>query len=616
MAPRRSDLWQYVTVVTPATRTTGLKIVKCVFCLNDFKTNNATRIAAHLETCKFIEGDVNITKRRIEKKDKGKSVLPLIIASSPVSSEASTSSSGRTEFTEKYHKITDWARKLSETERKKCDADIALAFFSGGVPFRFIENPYLLRAMGLLRPNYVPSKRRQLSNHLLDNCYTNLQTQMNADISRATYLSLATDAWTNVNGESVINFIVLLPRPVFYEAVYTPDNPHTAKYLVEVTSEIIRKIGTHKVVSVVIDNARANASAAKTLQDTFKETPLTCVGCAAHWLNLLAKDITKLPVYKSALARAVQAIKTFTNKQVVSAKLDELQLQTYSRTIALQVPVETRWMTHCKALESLIDSKTALQQFCVHPELSGLLDGNKESDVKKDVLSDDFWVVVTELRTHLFPISGCILTLEKNSGKLHAVYNQFQILAQFYTTSELPNAADVLEAFKKRWSDYYEPAVAISHLLYPANAGRQEDPKLLEKAETFIREAFGDVHSRALISSLWCYLAKADGFDQKIFDVFVGDMSPVVWWSLGRFGSRHEGLRSLAMKVLHIPATSAAAERNWSAFRFIHTRLRNKLLAPRVKKLVYVFENTKPATDGPFDDGLENIVSLFDDDSE
>ena len=109
---------------------------------------------------------------------------------------------------------------------------------------------------------------------------------------------------------------------------------------------------------------------------------------------------------------------------------------------------------------------------------------------------------------------------------------QFQILAQFYTTSELPNAADVLEAFKKRWSDYYEPAVAISHLLYPANAGRQEDPKLLEKAEIFIREAFGDVHSRALISSLRCYLAKADGFDQKIFDVFVGDMSPVVWWSL------------------------------------------------------------------------------------
>ena len=77
------------------------------------------------------------------------------------------------------------------------------------------------------------------------------------------------------------------------------------------------------------------------------------------------------------------------------------------------------------------------------------------------------------------------------------------------------------------------------------------EQKLLEKAEIFIREAFGDVHSRVLISWLWCYLAKADGFDQKIFYFFVGDMSPVVWWSLGRFGSRHEGLRSLAMKLLH-----------------------------------------------------------------
>ena len=386
----------------------------------------------------------------------------------------STSGSGSPDVSSKYSKITDWASRMSDSERKQCDTELALAFFSGGVPFRFIENPHLLRATGLLRPGYKPPSRRQLSNQLLDDCYSSLQAEISTEMSKATYVSLATDAWTNVNGESVINFIVLLPRPVFYEAVYTADNSHTADYLADATAEIIRKIGTEKVVSVVMDNAAANTSATKKLQDTFKATPLTCVGCAAHWLNLLAKDITKLDVYRITLSHAVQVIKTFTNKHVVAAKFADLQLATYSRKIALQLPVETRWISRCNALGSLVDSKTALRQFCVLPELSSLLSGSKEAEVKRNVLSDEFWVMATELRAHLTPISGSILQLEKETGVLSAVYEQFQILSDFYKSSELPNAAEVLELFEKRWIDYFSPAVAIARLLNPAYVGQQE----------------------------------------------------------------------------------------------------------------------------------------------
>ena len=111
---------------------------------------------------------------------------------------------------------------------------------------------------------------------------------------------------------------------------------------------------------------------------------------------------------------------------------------------------------------------------------------------------------------------------------------------------------------------------------------------------SYIHQTFDEAVTSKVISSLWCYVSKSGGFTDEMFSIFAAGTPSVVWWSQCRFGTQHAELRSLALKLLHVPAISAASERNWSAFRFIHTRLRNRLRASRVKKLVYVFENTKP----------------------
>ncbi|CAG8798830.1 12825_t:CDS:1, partial [Racocetra fulgida] len=54
------------------------------------------------------------------------------------------------------------------------------------------------------------------------------------------------------------------------------------------------------------------------------------------------------------------------------------------------------------------------------------------------------------------------------------------------------------------------------------------------------------------------------------------------WWNLVK--ARYPVLSDMALKLLSIPVTSAASERNWSAFSFIHTKLRNHLLNPQVEK--------------------------------
>ncbi len=57
--------------------------------------------------------------------------------------------------------------------------------------------------------------------------------------------------------------------------------------------------------------------------------------------------------------------------------------------------------------------------------------------------------------------------------------------------------------------------------------------------------------------------------------------------------SRYPLLSSVAIKVLLISATSAASERNWSIYNFIHSKLRNRMTIDRAEKLVYIYWNIR-----------------------
>ena len=70
-------------------------------------------------------------------------------------------------------------------------------------------------------------------------------------VQRAKYVSIATDAWTDVNGQSVVNYIAM-------KAIYTKDNSHTADDLARTTAAVIEEIRAKKVA--VLENAAARIS--------------------------------------------------------------------------------------------------------------------------------------------------------------------------------------------------------------------------------------------------------------------------------------------------------------------------------------------------------------------
>ena len=72
----------------------------------------------------------------------------------------------------------------------------------------------------------------------------------------------------------------------------------------------------------------------------------------------------------------------------------------------------------------------------------------------------------------------------------------------------------------------------------------------------------------------------------------VDKVNPIAWWK-GNFATSAPELCKVAVRILSIPSSSAASERNWSAFSYIHEKKRNRLTNKRILKLVYIYSNYK-----------------------
>jgi hypothetical protein len=67
-------------------------------------------------------------------------------------------------------------------------------------------------------------------------------------------------------------------------------------------------------------------------------------------------------------------------------------------------------------------------------------------------------------------------------------------------------------------------------------------------------------------------------------------MNPKQFWAV--FGNTtYPLLAQVALRVFQVPTSSAASERVWKVFSFIHSKRRNRLKPSKVEKLAYIYIN-------------------------
>lgn len=142
---------------------------------------------------------------------------------------------------------------------------------------------------------------------------------------------------------------------------------------------------------------------------------------------------------------------------------------------------------------------------------------------------------------------------------------------------------------KERLKKIIRPSILTANFLHPTYKGRR-----FMHIEMYRCEVYNFFRKELNVENLYDYFGiQAFLHDTDIFKIFntKNITSPQTYWFMA--GKKYPDLAELADKLMKIPVSSAQIERLFSHWSFIHSDLRNRLIAERSQKLVEIYYSLK-----------------------
>ncbi|RAW38305.1 hypothetical protein PC110_g5494 [Phytophthora cactorum] len=187
------------------------------------------------------------------------------------------------------------------------------------------------------------------------------------------------------------------------------------------------------------------------------------------------------------------------------------------------------------------------------------------------LITSDFVKQLEKALAILSVLSTFQKAFEKNTKPPSDVYRMFLELPEQYNALSIPisDLGKIGQILKERFDFIYGDAHGVAYLLDPRYLGQNMDDGTREQVQSFI------THGQQSVEVTLVYKKKLPVFQ---------------YWN-GR--SQFPLLRDVALTVFSANCSSAAAERNFSAHKFVHSQARNRLQDASVEKLVFLFFNAK-----------------------
>ena len=331
---------------SPVASVGKVKKMACHFCKTTV-ADNGKRMKDHILICKKCPPDVMMKYCAYAAHSSGhsfESCNPLMPSSAAGPSNTQTDdsssivtvSSGKSLTSVKLGRLDSYTDRITPDQQNEIDSLLARAIFASGAPLSLTENTYWQSAFNKIRPAYSLPSRYKLTNTLLYAEYARVSTTVNEEIASAQSLALICDGWSNVRNESIINFVVTTPKPVFYKSIAPGATSHTGEFLAT-SMQIINEIGSEKFIGIVTDNAANMRNAWIRIQEVYPH--VVCYGCAAHGIQLLLGDICKLQSAADILQKAKSIVKEVNNRQRLRAMLSS-HSKAVQCTQSLKMPLQ------------------------------------------------------------------------------------------------------------------------------------------------------------------------------------------------------------------------------------------------------------------------------------
>jgi hypothetical protein len=259
----------------------------------------------------------------------------------------------------------------------------------------------------------------------------------------------------------------------------------------------------------------------------------------------------------------------------------------------LKLCVPTRWSSHFISVENLLNAKYALLEVVGDVELMEQAKGKKPEKVAafmEKINSSELWLNAKTIRDILFYPTNLINVFERDNCDLSKVYPRFQKLKQQFQNDSFLNGV-----VRRRWDFINTESMSIAYLFSPRGAAEkwfgydynqakrsfQDRIKYYYDEEDEVKQCEVEMNNFLLkMNDVNCWYTD----DYKAMDV------KSYWAEYGR--KTYPILAKIVTNLYLILTSSAAAERVWSIFTFIHTKKRNRLAMDKVDKLVYISVNS------------------------
>jgi Protein of unknown function (DUF 659) len=421
MVKKKGTVWKHWTIINEAenneesnrSKKKTHPSVRCNYCFKLFEQGTSKRMQVHLnDSCPRAPDSAKTKTKQISE-----------ILESPNASTSTSTSIPTVKAPKKHLKnttIESFVDRMSEEEQDTLENLLAQALFATGVPFSFLENDYVIQFFQQLRPAFKLPNRRKLADELLDDVFDGVKAECNEQILQAKSLTMVSDGWSNINRESVQNFVICTPKPLFFDAIYSGEESHTAKWIADEIIKQMEIIDINKFSAVITDTASVMKAAWRIIEERYPS--IVCLGCNSHIMNLLIGDILKIDQIKSVVENAKKLVNYFKGHVQAAAKLKRIQKENYSKEIALVLPALTRWRTHLDCFQSLQNSKTAIEQALMDVRIRQ----NMNSPLRTHILSDDFWRDLNIITKIMEPMVSTLKLFESDISILSTVYSYFK----------------------------------------------------------------------------------------------------------------------------------------------------------------------------------------------
>ncbi|XP_071695401.1 uncharacterized protein [Rutidosis leptorrhynchoides] len=480
----------------------------------------------------------------------------------------------------------------------RLDACIARWAYQHVFPFNVVDNDEflcVLEAAGHHGPNAKPPSRYHLGEPLLKKEVdrTKDPMKMHEDNWKVNGCSIMTDAWSDTNRRSIINLCVNSSLgTVFLTSKECSDEAHTSDYIYQYIMTCIERVGPENVVQVVTDNATNNMGAANLLK--LSHPKIFWTSCAAHIVNLMLEGnkVFILLLYwgKSGFKKTLDAARKIT-VFIYSHHMSLALMRKYTKKRKIIRPGVTRFASTFLTLQSLLEKKTQLRHmfFSEKWENCSLAKTKKGSEVKNLVIADKTWAGMVTCLCVFEPLVKVLRMVDANwkpsmgfqYGELKKAKEQIREIFN----NNFKKYNPILEVIETKMEGRLDTCLHLAayylnpfYLFNDINIQHYENANdvVVEVVEQLYHEDY-ELQGTICNVELPIYRNKEGKFGRTV----------ALKSCEASYGASTPNLRKVAIRILSLTTASSSCERNWSTFKAIHTKKRNRLEVEKVNSLVY-----------------------------